>query len=87
MIAIFGYIIFRDVLLKSCQKLIKKCKKEEEEEGSDSDTEEEIQSQDIFQELRLGWIDNYCRKAQEDNEDLINDKKKYKKALGQDLYI
>ena len=82
MIAIFGYLIFRDIILKSCHKLIKKCKKNDTEEDSGSDTDEEIQSQDIFQELRLGWIDNHCRKAEEDFDDLVDEKEKYEKALG-----
>jgi hypothetical protein len=37
--------------------------------------------------VRLGWIDNYCRKIEEDYEDLKSEKKKYEKAIGKDMYI
>lgn len=42
MIAIFGYLVFRDILLKFIQKLIKKLKNKEEEDENESDSDEEL---------------------------------------------
>ena len=36
--------------------------------------EDEILSEDIYYDLRLGWLDNYYVKANKDFEELINKK-------------
>ena len=39
-----------------------------------NDEEDEILSEDIYYDLRLGWLDNYYVKANKDFEELINKK-------------
>jgi hypothetical protein len=51
---------------------IKHLKKDEIEHQNDE--EDEILSEDIYYDLRLGWLDNYYVKANKDFEELINKK-------------
>ena len=41
---------------------------------SQNEEEDEILSEDIYYDLRLGWLDNYYVKANKDFEELINKK-------------
>ena len=43
---------------------------------SQNEEEDEILSEDIYYDLRLGWLDNYYVKANKDFEELINKKGK-----------
>ena len=56
--------------MKQIKKIFKK--NGDEEDSINSDYEKEIESKDIFEEVRLGWIDNYYDKISDDYRDLMS---------------
>ena len=69
--------ILKELIYEKIKEIISKFafkyfKKDEIEHQNDE--EDEILSEDIYYDLRLGWLDNYYVKANKDFEELINKK-------------
>lgn len=86
-----SFYIFKEVIFKFLKQFYKQqvkpnlfCKKKSEdkyketEKMNENQSADEIISEDIFKDIRLGWIDNYHSKIELDYKEIKKNKVKYK---------